>query len=49
MSTGTSALPSTAATFLLINGLRLRASEVEAYDIFPGVVAGRVSEEDLAA
>ena len=38
-----------AATFLLINGLRLTASEVEAYDIVMGVVVGRISEEDLAA
>jgi death-on-curing protein len=37
-----------AATFLLLNGFRLTASEPEAYDAVIGVVEGRYSEEDLA-
>lgn len=38
-----------AATFLLLNGLRLTASEPEAYDAVIGVVEGRHTEEQLAA
>ena len=38
-----------AATFLLLNGLRLTASEPEAYDTVIGVVEGRHTEEQLAA
>jgi death-on-curing protein len=37
-----------AATFLLLNGFRLTASEPETYDAVIGVVEGRYSEEDLA-
>jgi len=37
-----------AATFLVLNGARLTASEVEAYDLVIGVVEGRFSEEDVA-
>lgn len=36
------------ATFLLLNGARLTATEVEAYDLVVGVVEGRYSEEDVA-
>ena len=38
-----------AATFLLLNGLRLTASEPEAYDAVIGLVEGRYSEEQIAA
>ena len=38
-----------AATFLLLNGLRLTASEAEAYAAVIAVVEGRSSESDLAA
>lgn len=37
-----------AATFLLLNGLRLTASEADAYDTVIGLVEGRLSEEDVA-
>jgi death-on-curing protein len=37
-----------AATFLLLNGARLTATEVEAYDLVIGVAEGRYSEEDIA-
>jgi death-on-curing protein len=37
-----------AATFLRLNGLRLTASEPEAYDAVIGVVEGRYSEEQIA-
>ena len=37
-----------AATFLLLNGLRLTASEADAYDIVIGVVEGRYTESELA-
>jgi death on curing protein len=36
-----------AATFLVLNGTRLTASEVEAYDLVIGVVEGRYSEADV--
>ena len=36
-----------AATFLVLNGARLTASEVEAYILVIGVVEGRFSEEDV--
>lgn len=39
----------TAATFLLLNGIRLTASEVEAYDAVIGVVEGRLSEAEVAS
>ncbi len=38
----------TAATFLLLNGLRLTASEVEAYEAVIAVAEGRFSEEEVA-
>lgn len=38
-----------AATFLRLNGVRLTASEVEAYDAVIGLVEGRYSEEEIAA
>jgi death on curing protein len=38
-----------AATFLLLNGLRLTATEVDAYDAVIGVVEGRLAEQELAA
>lgn len=37
-----------AATFLLLNGLRLTASETDAYDTVIGLVEGRLSEEEVA-
>ena len=37
-----------AATFLRLNGLRLTASEPEAYDAVVGMVEGRYSEEQIA-
>ena len=37
-----------AATFLIVNGRELTASEPEAYDMVIGVAGGTVSEEDLA-
>jgi death on curing protein len=37
-----------AATFLRLNGLRLTASEPEAYDTVIGLVEGRYSEEQVA-
>lgn len=37
-----------AAVFLWLNGLRLAASEVEAYDMVIGTAAGRYSEEEIA-
>ena len=38
-----------AATFLVLNGLRLTAPEPEAYDAVIAVVEGRSSEEECAA
>jgi death on curing protein len=38
-----------AATFLRLNGLRLTAPEVEAYDAVIGLAEGRYTEEDIAA
>ena len=38
-----------AATFLLLNGVRLTASEPEAYDAVIGVAEGRYTEEEIAA
>jgi death-on-curing protein len=38
-----------AATFLLLNGARLTASEAEAYDVVIAVVEGRHTEEQVAA
>jgi death on curing protein len=38
-----------AATFLLLNGTQLIASEPEAYETVIGVVEGRIGEDDLAA
>ncbi|HEU0076591.1 MAG TPA: type II toxin-antitoxin system death-on-curing family toxin [Longimicrobiaceae bacterium] len=38
-----------AATFLVLNGLRLTASEPEAYDAVIAVVGDRMSEEESAA
>jgi death on curing protein len=38
-----------AATFLVLNAVRLTASEVEAYDLVIGVVDGRYSEEVVAS
>ena len=38
-----------ATTFLQLNGLRLTASEPEAYDAVMGLVEGRYSEEEIAA
>jgi death-on-curing protein len=38
-----------AATFLLLNGVQLTASEPEAYDTVIAVVEGRLTEDDLAA
>ena len=37
-----------AATFLLLNGVRLTASEPEAYDAVIGVAEGRHTEEEIA-
>lgn len=37
-----------AVTFLRLNGLRLTASEAEAYDAVLGLVEGRYSEEEIA-
>ena len=37
-----------AATFLLLNGQRLTASEVDAYDVVIAAVEGRRTESDLA-
>lgn len=37
-----------AATFLLLNGSRLTASEADAYDMVIGLVEGRLSEEEVA-
>lgn len=37
-----------AATFLRLNGLRLTASEPEAYEAVIGLVEGRYSEEQIA-
>jgi death-on-curing protein len=37
-----------AVTFLRLNGLRLTASEPEAYDAVIGLVEGRYSEEQIA-
>lgn len=36
-----------AVTFLRLNGSRLTASEVEAYDAVIGLVEGRISEEEI--
>jgi death on curing protein len=36
-----------AATFLVLNGSRLTATEVEAYDLVIGVVEGRHTEEEV--
>ena len=38
-----------ATTFLSLNGMRLMATEVDAYDAVMSVAAGRTSEEELAA
>jgi death on curing protein len=38
-----------AATFLVLNGVRLTASEVSAFDIVSGTAEGRFTEEDVAA
>ena len=38
-----------AATFLLLNGMRLTASEPEAYDLVIGVAEGHHTEHDVAA
>lgn len=37
-----------AATFLRLNGVRLTASETEAYDAVIGLVEGRYSEKEIA-
>lgn len=37
-----------AAAFLRLNGTRLTASEVDAYEMVMGVAAGRVGEEEVA-
>ena len=37
-----------AATFLLLNGIRLMASEADAYDTVIGLTEGRLSEEEVA-
>jgi death-on-curing protein len=37
-----------AATFLLLNGQRLTATEADAYDAVIGLVEGRHSEEEIA-
>ena len=37
-----------AATFLLLNGIRLTASEADAYDTVIGLIEGRLSEEEVA-
>jgi death on curing protein len=37
-----------AATFLLLNGLRLTAPEADAYDVVIGIAEGRLGESDLA-
>lgn len=36
------------ATFLLLNGLRLTASEIDAYQTVIGLVEGRLPEEEVA-
>ena len=38
-----------AATFLLLNGVRLTATEPDAYDLVISVVEGRSGEEEVAA
>ena len=38
-----------AATFLLLNGTRLTATEPEAYDVVIAIVEGRHTEEQVAA
>ncbi|HEX2093167.1 MAG TPA: type II toxin-antitoxin system death-on-curing family toxin [Longimicrobiaceae bacterium] len=38
-----------AATFLLLNGVRLTASEPEAYDLVIGVAEDRYTEDEVAA
>src|SRR5262245_51472886 len=38
-----------AATFLLLNGLRLTAPEADAFDTVIGITEGRLSETDLVA
>lgn len=38
-----------AATFLLLNGLRLTAPEPDAYAAVIGIVEGRITEEEAAA
>jgi death-on-curing protein len=38
-----------AATFLVLNGVRLTASEPAAYEMVIGIVEGRQTEEQLAA
>ena len=37
-----------AATFLLLNGVRLTAPEADAYDTVIGLIEGRLSEEEVA-
>lgn len=37
-----------AATFLLLNGMRLTASEIDAYEVVIGVADGQVKEGELA-
>ena len=37
-----------ATTFLLLNGIRLMASEADAYDTVIGLTEGRLSEEEVA-
>jgi death on curing protein len=37
-----------AATFLVLNGVRLTASEADAYELVIGVVEGRYSEDEVA-
>lgn len=37
-----------AATFLLVNGVRLIASEADAYDTVIGLIEGHLSEEEVA-
>lgn len=38
-----------AATFLLLNGVRLTASEPDAYDVVMGIAESRYTEEETAA
>jgi death on curing protein len=38
-----------AATFLLLNGVRLTASEIEAYEVVIGLIESRYDEEEIAA